>query len=384
MEKNKILIGSDIVPTKSNKSLFATGNIKELFGVELCTLLKNSYNIFNLEVPLTSKNKPIKKYGLNFAASPEVLVGVKKMGVDLVTVANNHIMDQGVEGLSDTLYNLKTYGISYVGAGENLQEAKKPFIIELNEKKIGVYACTEHEFSIAEDNKPGANPFDSLESLDHIQELRKDCDFLVVLYHGGKEYYPYPSPDLQKVCRAMVRKGADLVLCQHSHCIGSMEKYSLGTIIYGQGNFIFDGSEDECWQSSILVQLTISDAYTVEFIPIEKKNEKVRLADNNKAEKILMDFYKRSEEIIDPFFVREKYNEFSEKMMSTYLSNCMGKLGANLLFRLINYIFSRRLILKNFDNNQLVRIQNIIECEAHRELFLTGIKKHLFVEDNDE
>lgn len=61
-----------------------------------------------------------------------------------------------------------------------------------------------------------------------------------MLYHGGKEYYRYSSPNLQKTCRKMTEKGADLVLCQHSHCIGSYEEYNDSTILYGQGNFIFN------------------------------------------------------------------------------------------------------------------------------------------------
>ena len=127
-----------------------------------------------------------------------------------------------------------------LGVGENKTISAKPFVLSVSNKKIGVYACTEHEFSIAEDNKPGANPFDPLESFDHVSNLKKDCDYVIVLYHGGKEHYRYPSPMLQRVCRKFVEKGAGLVICQHSHCIGCEEKYLDGTIVYGQGNFIFN------------------------------------------------------------------------------------------------------------------------------------------------
>ena len=79
-----------------------------------------------------------------------------------------------------------------------------------------------------------------MESLDHIQNLKDQCDYVIVLYHGGKEHYRYPSPYLQRVARKMVEKGADLVVCQHSHCIGCYEKYKDSMIIYDQGNFIFE------------------------------------------------------------------------------------------------------------------------------------------------
>ena len=64
--------------------------------------------------------------------------------------------------------------------------------------KIGIYACAENEFTIATDTTAGANPFDPFESLDHIQNLKRSCDYVIVLYHGGKEHYRYPSPYLQK------------------------------------------------------------------------------------------------------------------------------------------------------------------------------------------
>lgn len=80
--------------------------------------------------------------------------------------------------------------------------------------------CTENEFSSATMHSAGANPFDVLESFDDVQALKEHCDYVVVLYHGGKEFYRYPSPMLQRYCRKFIEKGASLVLCQHSHCIG--------------------------------------------------------------------------------------------------------------------------------------------------------------------
>lgn len=76
-----------------------------------------------------------------------------------------------------------------------------------------MYACTEHEFSIVTNYAPGANTYDPLETPDYIRSLKDKCDYLIVLYHAGKEHYRYPSPYLQKVCRKMVEKGADLVIC---------------------------------------------------------------------------------------------------------------------------------------------------------------------------
>ena len=256
----KILIGADFVPTKSNFSQFESGDVKELFGSKLCDKIKSSdYRIFNLEIPLTDEEHPIPKCGPNLIAPTECVAGYKAAGVDLLTLANNHILDQDQQGLESTIQVLNRAGIDYTGVGSTPDEAAKPYIFTCNGKNIGVYACAEHEFSIVTEHSAGANPIDLLESPDHVAKLKEQCDYVIVLYHGGKEHYRYPSPNLQKVCRKLVEKGADLVVCQHSHCIGCEEKYQGGTIVYGQGNFLFDDDDSEFWKTSLLI--SIGDAF---------------------------------------------------------------------------------------------------------------------------
>ena len=183
-------------------------------------------------------------------------------------MANNHILDHDEQGLLSTLDRLSENKLGYVGAGRDLQEAEKPFIIEKEGVKVGVYACAENEFSIATGNQAGANPFDPLESLDHIVRLKSECDFVIVLHHGGKEHYRYPSPGLRKVCRKMAEKGADLIVCQHSHCIGAFEKYSDSMIVYGQGNFLFDRRDNEFWNTGLLIKAVFGKEMSVEFVPV--------------------------------------------------------------------------------------------------------------------
>lgn len=252
----RIIIGGDIVPTESNRKLFAGANVDELIGTDLKELLRRAdYTIFNLEVPLTDTENPIPKCGPNLIAPTETVNGLKAINPYFFTLANNHILDQGEQGLFSTMNCLGEAGIDYAGVGRNLDEASKGFIKEINGIKVGIYCCAEHEFSIAIEHSAGANPFDPLESMDHISTLKNQSDYVMVLYHGGKEHYRYPSPYLQKVCRKCVDKGADLVVCQHSHCIGCEEKWNGGTIVYGQGNFLFDDSDNEYWKTSLLVVL---------------------------------------------------------------------------------------------------------------------------------
>lgn len=372
----RILIGADLVPTSTNVELFQNGEGEKLVGKELAELLQGAdYRIFNLETPLADIEEPIKKNGPNLIAPENTIMGYKALGVNCLTLANNHIMDQGEQGLFATMRVLKETGVCYVGGGENLTQACAPHIFVVGERKVGIYACSEHEFSIATAHSSGANPFDPLESLDHIVKLKSECDYVIVLYHGGKEHYRYPSPDLRKICRKMVQKGADVVICQHSHCIGCEEKYLQGTIVYGQGNFLFDRSESEFWQTGLLVQ--IGDDFDVSYIPFIKNGNTVRWPQPNEAEQILTAFQNRSAEILQEGAIEERYQQFAEEMQTNYLASISGR--RSFIFRVINKLscgcLLRWSIKRRYSNREKLILRNIIECEAHRELILYSLRK---------
>lgn len=365
----KILIGADVVPTQSNKQEFISGNISGIVDEKISALINScDYRIFNLETPLADSENPIKKCGPNLIAPTSCINGIKNLGVDLLTLANNHIMDHSIEGLESTIKLLEKNEISYVGAGNNLSEAQKPYIIEKDEVKIGIYACAEHEFSIAKEDYPGANPFDPLESLDHIENLKKQCNYVVVLYHGGKEYYRYPSPLLQKICRKICEKGADLVVCQHSHCVGCEEKYNNSTIVYGQGNFIFDADDNEFWNSALLIEADFTDTMNIKYIPLEKRAGIVKLSEDKT---IISNFQERSESIKNRGFTEQEYIKFSEQMLQGYIRAFCGE---SLFFRIMNKLCGRKL-KKRIDEKRKLAIRNYVECEAHRELLIAGLKK---------
>ncbi|MBQ4153929.1 MAG: CapA family protein [Clostridia bacterium] len=371
-----VIIGADLVPTETNYDLFENAELETLFGNKLLHIVsKADFRIFNLETPITDNDTPIEKCGPALITPTRVMPGIKALGVDLFTIANNHILDQGEPGFNNTVGILKENKIDFVGGGKNLSEASVPYIFDFKEKKIGVYACAEHEFSIATEEKCGANPFDPLESLDHIVKLKNQCDFVIVLYHGGKEHYRYPSPNLQRICRKLVDKGADLVICQHSHCIGCEEKYNKGTIVYGQGNFIFDYSSSEFWQTSLLIELT--ENLDLIYIPIVKNKNTVDLPHKEDSIKILKAFEARSEEIRSHNFIEENYRDFSNSVLNNYLWEFYGG-KTNILFRIINKLSGYRyiswIIKRRYQSAKLCNIQNFIECESIRELVVSGLK----------
>jgi len=169
----------------------------------------------------------------------------------------------------------------------------------------------------------------------------------------------------------MVDKGADIVICQHSHCIGSYEEYKSSTIVYGQGNFIFDYLSNEYWDTSLLLKIKIEKNIEIEYIPIVKSNNVIRIADKEKKDSILLDFKKRSQEILQDGFIEVNYEEFAKKYRAFYLRGLAG--FGRWISALDIRILKGYLIKRKYPKKRLLQIQNFVECEAHRELLLTSI-----------
>ena len=370
-----IIIGADIVPTESNFDFFIHSNIDKLIDKNTSDLLhKADFRVFNLETPLSDKEDPIIKNGPNLIAPVSCASGLLALEINLLSVGNNHIKDQNEEGVKSTIQVLEDIGISYIGAGKDIFEAQKPFFTYVSGKKLGIYSCTEHEFSIADEQHWGANPFDPLESLDHVNNMKNECDYLIVLYHGGKEHYRYPSPWLQKVCRKLIDKGANLVICQHSHCIGCEEDYKDGRIVYGQGNFIFNYGNSEYWKTSLLIEVT--DDLQINYHPIASKKGIVTLATGEEKDAILQDFYSRSEEIQTPGLIQQKYKGFAQEHLQDYIFDMSG-LKRSFTHRVLNRLSGGKFDkwrTKRYLDKSCIKTLNYIECEAHRELLIEGLK----------
>lgn len=362
-----LIIAGDIVTNDSNRELFKNNNIDKILGYELLEEWeKANYKVFNLEAPITDSNNAIIKSGPNLKNNIDIISGIKKINPTCVMIANNHIMDYSREGFLDTINLLDRNHIHWIGGGMNQEDVKKYFIID---NKVGIYNCCETEFSNVSKNDVGANNYDEYKIFNDIIELKKKCEYVIVIYHGGKEYYRYPSPNLQKRCRYLVDAGANLVTCQHSHCIGCKETYKNCEIIYGQGNFIFNKRDNEFWNSSILLNLNL-DNYQIEYIPIKRTECGTRLANNQEKEEILNDFEERTEQIKDERFVIEEYRKLARQNLNNYLRICRGN---NFFDRVLNKFFPQY-ITGRYKKHNYYQLLNSIRCEAHRELFIAGIE----------
>lgn len=219
-------------------------------------LEKADIAVANLETPVTTRGTSEEKT-YAYRSSPLALPELKKAGVDLVNLANNHSMDYGVEGLLDTLDHLDATGISRVGAGKNSEEAYRHVMMEHSGMKIaflGFSRVIPSASWYAGFSKPGlAEAYSTKLSLQAIAKARAEADLVVVIAHWGEERNNRPIKVQTDLARQYIDQGADLVIASHPHVLQGFEQYKGKWIAYSLGNFIFTTNENSAtWESMIL------------------------------------------------------------------------------------------------------------------------------------
>lgn len=220
---------------------------------------------------------------------------LKELGVDIVTLANNHTMDYGEQSLLDTLEALDNLEIGHVGAGKNLAEAKAAEIREINGKKIAVLGASRFILGYdwyAQENKAGI--MTTYESTDRFQMVKDEitrlkteegCDVVAVFVHFGKEKTNQFNASQETIAHGYVDAGADLVIGSHAHTLQGIEIYKDAPIYYNLGNFLFANYAVD----TMMVNVTIHEdnSITTQIVPCTAANYKVTDATGDKAQKIL-------------------------------------------------------------------------------------------------
>ncbi|MFZ5644301.1 MAG: CapA family protein [Bacillota bacterium] len=219
--------------------------------------------IANLECAVSSRGEPMPDKEYTFRATPDALKGAVNAGVDVFTLANNHVLDYGMTAFLDTMQHLEERGISYSGAGKNEDEAYSPVIINKNEKNIAVFAFSRvipRTDWIAGKNKPGlASGYNYKLMLEKIKMAEEMADIIIVSIHWGQELDEFPNGEEINLARRIIDAGADVVIGHHPHVLQGVEFYRDKLIAYSLGNFIFTSSSHKSRQGAIL-QVTFEDS----------------------------------------------------------------------------------------------------------------------------
>lgn len=371
----RILISGDLFVSDQYYS-------KQLIDKSVIDLFENSdYRIVNLEAPIT-EDKPdnrIVKTGPHLRMSSNTIMHyLHQLKINAVTMANNHILDYGNKGITDTFKELVNHKIEYIGAGNDLTEARKPLSLHKDGLKIAILNFCENEWSIADDDSPGANPMDIVDNTNQIREAKASHDKVIVIVHGGHEYYNLPSPRMQKQYRFYADQGADIVVGHHTHCISGNEMYKGVPIYYSLGNFLFtkNNLNDE-WYTGIILEVDITSVrIECQIHPVRQEKEifKLSFLEDKYKEEVLGRFETYSNVINNPDELLNNWKMYIEKQSKDYL-NYWSPL-ASIENRYISGVLRRLGV--NFINKKAASLHlNLMRCEAHHDLSEVILEKYI-------
>lgn len=388
MDKCKIVIGGDISPTESNHKLFESGNVKLLLKNMLNTFNSSDLNVINLECPLLTEKNPIDKIGINLGANIKCVKFLKNANISVVNLGNNHTMDHGRKGIKSTIKVLQENDIDFLGIGENIDDANRICLKEINNIKIGIISIAETGFYTANSNKFGTSNINVIDIYNEIMHKRKECNFIIALIHGGIEHYPYPSPQGQKLSRFLIDIGIDCIIWQHSHCPGYIEKYNEKFIVYGQGNFIFDmGKMNPDWYKGYLVELNLKRynkeriETTFNIIPYIQsfENNGIYLLEGNMKNKFVDEIFSEIQNLSNNEYIENKWNEFCYKNKDWYLSELVGykKSYHKMDIENDNKLIEDDSNDLNIDKDIILKLRNLILNESHYEMIKSSIELYI-------
>ena len=201
--------------------------------------------------------------GLTFSMDPALLAGVRRAGIDAVSIANNHIRNAGAAGVGQTARNLDRAGIAHAGAGGSLAAARRPVLFDVGGTRVALLAYNGVAGApVAGAHTAGAAPLRMSVVRADIRAARQaGAGVVIVVPHWGSEYTDAVPSTTRAQASALVAAGADLVLGSHSHWAGPLEFVSGRFVVYSMGDLVFDLIHDERTQEGVVVELTFAGSH---------------------------------------------------------------------------------------------------------------------------
>jgi poly-gamma-glutamate capsule biosynthesis protein CapA/YwtB (metallophosphatase superfamily) len=247
------------------------------FSAVAAELRSGDITIANLESPIARGGSEYTEKKFRFRAEPEIAAALKRSGINLVTLANNHSMDFGGEALAETLMHLENAGIAWIGAGVNLDEARKMALYTIKGKKIAFlgYSLTQPVEFFASRYRPGTTPGFEKIFVEDIGRARQQADFVIVSFHWGTEGKKGVQSYQQVAAHKAIDAGADVIIGHHPHILRGIERYKTGIVFYSLGNFTF-ASKSRSADASVVIRLRLNDdKREAELLPLDILHHRV-------------------------------------------------------------------------------------------------------------
>lgn len=207
---------------------------------------KADFFMVNQEFPFSSRGSQAPDKQFTFRLPPERVEIFREMGINGVTLANNHALDFGQDALLDSCTVLDGVGILHTGAGEDLESAGREISVELSGKRIAMIGATRVipvSSWAAGNGHPGMlATYDPAVLLERIRQLKENHDYVIVYVHWGIERDEMPQEYQRTLGRQYIDAGADLVIGAHPHVLQGIEYYEGKPVVYSLGNFVFGSS----------------------------------------------------------------------------------------------------------------------------------------------
>lgn len=269
---NVVLTG-DILLDRGVRRVIERRGVGHLFSDGIDSVFRSAQVVVgNLECPATKIQAPVQKRFI-FRAEPEWLDTLRQHGITHLNLANNHAIDQGRQGLMDTRRNILQAGITPIGAGATMTEAAQPVLLAEHPRRVwlvpSLRLALENYAYLPDRPCVSQEPMDSL--LRRVSRLRRadSTAVIIVSLHWGGEHTLQPVPRQRLEAHSLIRAGADILVCHHTHTLQTIEQYHGRTICYSLGNFIFDQPRPINSKACIVSLHITADSLGVETIPIE-------------------------------------------------------------------------------------------------------------------
>ncbi len=238
--------------------------------------------IHKADIAFANLENPVSTRGVDqgsiysFRAKPETLRGLSDAGFDIVSIANNHMFDWGMDAFVDTMTHLASYDILFVGGGLNQKEAHKFSKIEIGRESFCFFGFTQFAPRNPRKESPGMAYLDKEKVVELIKEAKGGgCDAVAVSIHWGNEYETSSSELDRLLARSFIDAGALLVIGHHPHVLQELEEYRGGLIAYSLGNFVFDQNFSEDTRKSAILNVFVKEGRITSFFvsPIQFTKE---------------------------------------------------------------------------------------------------------------
>jgi hypothetical protein len=365
--------------------------------------------IVNVEGVLGDAGKPVVKDGWHMRLPKASIEGLTAGSFRLACLANNHSMDFGLQGLTHTRQLLSERGIPSVGAGLDSLEACRPFITQIGGVRLAVVNATEGEEGRSVDGGPGVADLDQDRLIQQIEALQEQVDVIVAILHGGREFVPAPPPYVQRIYRALVNAGADLVVGHHPHVPQGVEVYQGRPIVYSLGNFALwmpVGSPFKRLGYLVKGHFCGAKLISMEIIPYRIQAGGLALLKDDECAAFLADLAQASSPLLDPSKVEAVWCAYADCWLKHGLAQDLLAISSLLLDEAdlraawLNALSGRRAswarlarkgvriltrlaarLTDSQDDQRQARgaaiLHNRFDTPAHRELYLTALRRRM-------